>query len=218
MGYLDNNTITLDAILTKKGRELIARGDGSFRITQFSVSDDEIDYSLWNESHPSGSVYYGEAIENMPLLEAFPDESQIMKYKLITLPRGTTRLPILSVGSSLISLQLGQSTTIDPVTLNFEGLVNRKEPSGYTATIADSRLIPTLTGFGAGAAASTQVSQVFGDAAFSRTINGSTFNIQSISNNSLFPSGINTLTTTLTIIGKDSGARVSIPVNVTRTI
>ena len=217
MGYLDNNTITLDAILTKKGRELIARGDGSFRITQFSVSDDEIDYSLWNESHPSGSVYYGEAIENMPLLEAFPDESQIMKYKLITLPRGTTRLPILSVGSSLISLQLGQSTTIDPVTLNFEGLVNRKEPSGYTATIADSRLIPTLTSFGAGAVTSTQVAQVFGDAAFSRTINGSTFSIQSISNNSLFPTGINTLTTTLTIIGKDSGARVSIPVNVTRT-
>lgn len=218
MGYLDNSTTTIDAILTKKGRELLARGDGSFRITQFAVSDDEIDYSLYNESHPDGSTFYGQAIENMPLLEALPEENQIMKYKLATLPRGTTKLPVLSIGSNSITLQLGQSNTIDPTTLNFEGLVNRKEPSGYTATIADSRLIPTLTGFGAGAAASTQVSQVFGDAAFSRTINGSTFNIQSISNNSLFPSGINTLTTTLTIIGKDSGARVSIPVNVTRTI
>jgi hypothetical protein len=217
MGYLDNTSLTIDAILTKKGRELLARGDGSFRITQFSISDDEVDYSLWNESHPSGSAYYGEAIENMPLLEAFPEESQIMKYKLVTLPRGTTRLPILSIGSSQISLNLGQTTTIDPTTLNFEGLVNRKEPDGYTATIADSRLIPSLQGFGAGATASTEASQIFGDAAFARTVNGASFSIQAVSTTSLFPTGISTLSTTLTVIGKTSGARVTVPVNVTKT-
>ena len=54
MGYLSNTTITVDSILTKKGRELLARGDGSFKITQFSVSDDEIDYTLYNPTHPSG--------------------------------------------------------------------------------------------------------------------------------------------------------------------
>ena len=95
MGYLNNNAVTVDAILTKKGRELLARGDGSFRITQFALSDDEIDYTLYNPSQPSGSAFYGEAIENMPLLEAFPDETQIMKYKLVTLPRGTARMPVL---------------------------------------------------------------------------------------------------------------------------
>ncbi len=89
MAYLNNSVVTVDAILTKKGRELLARGDGSFRPTQFALSDDEIDYTLYNVTHPSGSSYYGEAIENMPLLEAFPDETQIMKYKLVTLPRGT---------------------------------------------------------------------------------------------------------------------------------
>ena len=91
MGYLDNSVVTIDAILTKKGRELLARNDGSFRITQFAMADDEVDYTLYNPNHPSGSAFYGEAIENMPVLEAFPDETQIMKYKLMTLPRGTSK-------------------------------------------------------------------------------------------------------------------------------
>ena len=59
MGYLDNSIVTVDAILTKKGRELLARGDGSFKITQFALADDEIDYTLYNPSHPSGSSFYG---------------------------------------------------------------------------------------------------------------------------------------------------------------
>ena len=71
MAFLNNQYITIDAVLTTKGRELLARNDGSFQITQFSLSDDEIDYTLYNPNHPSGSAYYGEAIELMPLLEAF---------------------------------------------------------------------------------------------------------------------------------------------------
>ena len=104
MGYLNNTVITVDAILTKKGRELLARNDGSFRITQFALSDDEIDYTMYNPTHPSGSSYYGEAIDGMPLLEAFPDESQIMKYKLATLPRGTAILTFLNLGFTAIIL------------------------------------------------------------------------------------------------------------------
>ena len=108
MGYLNNTVVTVDAILTKKGRELLARGDGSFRITQFSLADDEIDYTMYNPSHPSGSAYYGQAIENMPLLEAFPQETQIMKYKLTTLPRGTSKLPILDLGYASIVIKQGE--------------------------------------------------------------------------------------------------------------
>jgi hypothetical protein len=98
MGYLNNQIVTVDAILTKKGRELLAKGNGTFNITQFALGDDEIDYTMYNPSHPSGSAYYGEAIENMPLLEAFPDETQTLKYKLATLPRGTAKMPIISLG------------------------------------------------------------------------------------------------------------------------
>ena len=68
MGYLDNTSITVDAILTKKGRELLARNDGSFQITQFALADDEIDYSMFNENHPNGTQYAAEAIENMALI------------------------------------------------------------------------------------------------------------------------------------------------------
>jgi hypothetical protein len=66
MAILNPTTVTVDAILTTKGRELLARNDGSFKITQFSLADDEIDYTLYNPNHPSGSAFYGEAIENTP--------------------------------------------------------------------------------------------------------------------------------------------------------
>ena len=78
MGYLNNAVVTVDAILTDVGRELLAKNDGSFRITQFALSDDEIDYTLYNPNNPSGSAYYGQAIEIMPLLEAFPLVTQEM--------------------------------------------------------------------------------------------------------------------------------------------
>ena len=57
MGYLNNTIVTVDAILTKKGRELLAQGAGAFNITKFALSDDEIDYTLYNPSHPSGSAF-----------------------------------------------------------------------------------------------------------------------------------------------------------------
>ena len=79
MGYLNNQVVTVDAILTKKGRQLLAQNDGTFRITQFALADDEIDYTLYNPNNNSGSAFYGEAIDNMPLLEAFADDSQTMK-------------------------------------------------------------------------------------------------------------------------------------------
>ena len=116
MGYLNNQVVTVDAILTTKGRELLAKNDGTFRITQFALADDEIDYTLYNPTHPSGSAFYGEAIQNMPLLEAFPIETQIMKYKLATLPRGTAKLPVLDLGYSAITLKQGASLAITPQT------------------------------------------------------------------------------------------------------
>ena len=79
MGYLNNQVITVDAILTKKGRESLAKNDGSFQITQFALADDEIDYTLYNPTHPSGSAFYGQALENMPLLEAFPSNIKFLR-------------------------------------------------------------------------------------------------------------------------------------------
>jgi len=148
MGYLDPSALTIDAILTRKGREALAKNDGSFRITQFALTDDEIDYTLYNPNHPSGSAFYGEAIESMPLLEAFPIETQIMKYKLSTLPRGTAKMPVLNLGYTAISLQQGASLSISPQTLNYLGNNQTYETSGYSATISDVRLMNSYNGVG----------------------------------------------------------------------
>ena len=215
MGYLNNSVVTVDAILTKKGRELLARGDGSFKITQFALADDEVDYTLFNESHPNGSQYYGEAIENMPLLEAIPDENNIMIHKLVTLPRGTTKLPIITANISKIQLSLGATTSVNPNTLNFQGLANITEPGGYLATIADRRLLVSFEGVGSAAASTT--ARPFSNSALSETIRGTSFSLTAINSTTLF--GSNTkLLTTLTLEGVDSGARVTIPVEITKEV
>jgi|TARA_R110000764_G_scaffold4726_1_gene19234 hypothetical protein len=215
MGYLDNTSITVDAILTKRGRELLARGDGSFNITQFALADDEIDYTLFNENHPNGSQFFGEAIENMPLLEAIPDENNIMIHKLVTLPRGTTKMPIVTANVSKIQLSLGASTSVNPNTLNFQGLANVTEPGGYLATIADRRLLVAFEGIGG--ATATTTARPFSNSALSETIRGTSFSLTAINSTTLF--GTNTkLLTTLTIEGVDSGARVTIPVEITKDV
>ena len=220
MGYLNNSVVTVDAILTTKGRELLAKNDGSFRITQFAFADDEIDYTLYNPTHPSGSAFYGEAIQNMPLLEAFPQETQIMKYKLATLPRGTAKLPVLNLGYSAITLVQGASLAITPQTLNYLGNSQAYETSGYSATISDVRLMSTFTGIGINTtAAQTQnapITTTLGTNV-SQTIIGSQINLRATTVNTLF--GTNSqLSATITFVGLDSGARLTIPVLINKTI
>jgi hypothetical protein len=218
MGYLNNSVVVVDAILTDTGRQLLAQNDGQFRITQFALADDEIDYTLYNPNHPSGSAYYGEAIQNMPLLEAFPQATQVMKYKLVTLPRGTAKMPILDLGYSAIIIKQGASLAITPQTLNYLG-GNTYETAGYTATISDVRLFSQFEGVGIDTPAVqalnlTNTTQTLGTSV-SRTVVGTTINIRATTVNTLF--GSNTqLQATLTVEGRDSGARLTIPVTVTK--
>lgn len=135
MGYLNGSTIVVDAILTRRGRELLARGQNEFNITHFALADDEIDYSLWNPDHPLGSSYYGAVIEAMPITEAVPDETQEMRYKLVTLPKKTVRIPVVSLPNNSVTLTTGQSDIVKPSTINYaEG----NSTYGYTAVLADS--------------------------------------------------------------------------------
>lgn len=212
MGYLNNSVVTVDAILTDVGRQLLSQNNGSFRITQFALADDEIDYTLYNPNHPSGSAFYGEAIQNMPLLEAFPQASQIMKYKLTTLPRGTAKIPILAIPAS-ITLKQGQSQVITPQTLNYTG-GNTFEQNGYTYTISDIRLFSTFEGVGINTpvAVNLNTSTTLGTSV-SKTVIGTSLNLRATTVNTLFAS-TTSLQATLTIEGRDSGARAIIPVTV----
>jgi hypothetical protein len=218
MGYLNNTVVTVDAILTDVGRQLLAQQNGQFRITQFALADDEIDYTLYNPNHPSGSAFYGQAIDNMPLLEAFPQATQTMKYKLVTLPRGTAKMPILDIGYPAIVIKQGVSLAISPETLNYLG-GNTIESAGYTATISDVRLFSTFEGVGINTPSVTALNlanqtTTLGTSV-SRTVVGTTINLRATTINTLF--GSNTqLQATLTVEGRDSGARVTIPVTVTK--
>jgi len=98
MGYLDNSSITVDAVLTKKGREILKNG-GNLNITSFTLSDTGVDYSLWNPDHPSGSAFYGEAIENLPMLEASVHAEYNLRNRLISLNQNTIAIPALVLGN-----------------------------------------------------------------------------------------------------------------------
>jgi hypothetical protein len=216
MSYLSSTSVVVDAILTKKGRELLARNDGSFQITQFSLADDEIDYTLYNPNHPSGSAFYGEAIEAMPILQAYPNDTEIMRYKLITLPRGTAKIPVLDLGYTSITLKQGASLAITPQTLNYLGATSTFEQSGYTATIGDVRTMASFNGVGINTPEATSLNSTTTIGTnVSKTVIGTTINLTATTVNTLF--GSNTaLYTTLVVTGRDSGARISIPVTITK--
>lgn len=157
MGYLDKSTITVDAILTNRGRELLSQGTGTgnFQITKFAVSDDEVDYGLYNTAHPLGSNYYGSIIENMPVLEATPDETQIMRYKLVSITGedltrfGSVVIPQIQIqgtaipSNGIVSLYYsptsGQTTITVRPTTTYTSTVSEAE-SSYTLLLADSTL------------------------------------------------------------------------------
>ena len=150
MGYLDNSSITVDAILTKKGRELLAKGRDFFVISQFALADDEVDYELWNPAHPLGSDYYGIIIENMPIVEAVTDESYNLKYKLLTLPKNTIRIPIIIPNPTSISLEEGGNQQTVTITTKNGG----NNTLGYTVTLLNSDAA-SIVGDGQGIANNT---------------------------------------------------------------
>ena len=135
MGYLDNTSITVDAILTNKGRQILAAGQ-RLNITKFALSDDEIDYTLWNPAHTLGTNYYGAVIEDMPIVEANPDDTQMMRYKLVTLPKNVGGIPVVQVNPESFTLgSLNAEQVITPSIANFPG---GNSSLGYTAILSDN--------------------------------------------------------------------------------
>lgn len=204
MGYLDNATITVDAILTKKGREKLASGEG-LNITQFALGDDEIDYALYEPAHPKGSAYYDAAIKAIPITEASPDETQVLKHKLVTLPKGTTKIPKVEFGIPSISVnQNSGQVTLSPTTSP-----SGNTQAGYTLILANKNA-GSIVGSGTSAGSGT-VPLFLGDeitttAAVER---GTTFTF--IPN----PNITATIKTTITVYGNETGGSQTITVTVT---
>ena len=221
MGYLDNSSITVDAILTKKGREYLSRNDGSFNITQFALGDDEIDYSLFNESHPNGTQYSAEAIENMPLIEAIPNGANIMNSKLITLNRGTSTVPFITTGgvTSITLLNNGQQSTPLIMSTNNLGAANAIGAEEYIFTILDSNLITGLNATGGSPGSNPTEADIneFSTISTSYSVRGKVLTLTAINGDgNLFSTVVTTKSTTLVIEGVTSGAIITIPVTVNR--
>jgi hypothetical protein len=210
MSFISNKQFTIDAILTKKGRELLSKNDGSFNISYFALGDDEIDYTLWNSNHPKGSAYFGEAIENIPIMEATPNESQLMVSKLISLPRGTSKIPVISIGLTTITLKQGASITLTPQTLNYNASTTTYENSGYIITVNDIRLLSKFTGVGINDFVSDNTLTVSG-ANLTKSEIGTSFTLVSTQLDTLFTSNQTQLISNLTITGRDSGATITVP-------
>ena len=208
MGYLDKTTITVDAILTKKGRELLAKGSEFFNITQFALADDEIDYGLYDVNHQLGTNYYGQAIEAMPLVEAVPNENYVMKHKLVTLPKNISRMPQVTVGVTDITLTYGGDKA--PITPNTANFANGNRTYGYTAILAnsDAAYLNIAPGGKIASRMAPTTADYIGDTCNSVTSVGTRFELVAK------PQPTADLTTTLTIIGNETGGYVTLNVTV----
>ena len=152
MGYLDNSSITIDAVLTKKGREILKNG-GNLNITNFTMSDTGVDYRLWNTDHPSGSAFYGEAIENLPMLEANVHAEYNLRNRLVSLNQNTVAIPAIQLGGLDTSdgtlLTLKEGNTKVKIVVDLVGytpsIVNANNPEFYFV-IQDPSLISGGTG------------------------------------------------------------------------
>jgi len=210
MAYLNNVTYTVDAILTKKGRELLSKGREEFKISQFALSDDEIDYDLWNPAHPLGSSYYGIIIENMPLLEATPDESQIMKYKLVTLPRKTTRIPVITIPQTNFTFTAGSDSVI--ITPNTSNFAQGNATLGYTCILSDSDVatLRVAPGKEVREGVSPSIPRFIGDNESAQTVAVTGFAFEIIAKDQPLADA----TADITIIGNETGGRATAKVTV----
>ena len=208
MSYIDNQTVTVDAILTRKGRELLAQ-NGNLNITSFALADDEIDYTLYQPNHPNGSAFYDLAIRNTPVFEPVSDETQTMKYKLVSLNQGVTSIPVISIAQDKIS-----------VPNNYTGNITRSPSTnpaynltlGYTAILGNKNVgVLIVDQPNAVNSVSSTVPTFAGDinTTSAQVVVGMSFRF--LPNSSLGQ----TTSTTLTIIGNESGGSLSIEVTVT---
>jgi hypothetical protein len=216
MGYLNNATTVLDAVLTKKGRELLSRGEQAFNITKFAVADDEVDYSLWNVAHPLGTDYYGTVIENLPLLEPTADPDTVMKYKLITRNDNPNKLPVLSSIADTtvqwVATAPGTATTITPNMINYGSVAGE-----YLFTILNSSIayLTTASNTGVGTGNIDYVQSVD---SISQTVKGATCEViaKAVPNNTASgnSAGQPDPTTTVVVTSIDHGATAAFTVTV----
>jgi len=146
MGLLDNDTVIVDAILTKLGRQKLANGE-PLGITQYAFGDTGVDYTLYNAEHPSGSSAYGSAITSLPMLEAVPDDNVFLRFKLYGEgERNVQNFSFITVtsGTSVTISKIAGETESTPITI-IPRVFPSVESAGFAFKVLDMRGL-TFTG------------------------------------------------------------------------
>lgn len=193
MGFLDSSSSIVTAILTRKGRELLAKNDGSFRIVKFAFGDDEINYQLYNAATDND-----QDILNLPVLEPSSNELTALRYRLVSAPQGTIQVAYLVVAPTFLNLQ---NMTIRSPRLPNVGTLSVQTTNGIdTAYIATSRRANICVV--RNPLATAEIDPGLGISSALITIQG----------------GIQDGSTYIDIVGRDTGSVISIPVTNTSTV
>jgi len=139
--WLDSSSSIVVAILTRKGRELIAKNNGEFRITHYSFGDDEINYQLYNAQTDSDTD-----ILNLPILEPSSNELTALRYRLVTLPQGSISTGYIVANPDSLTLKNSNSFNNNIPSTGIITLEMKEAPeSGYTVTTRDNRIAVVVT-------------------------------------------------------------------------
>jgi len=179
-------------------------------ITAFALAYDEIDYGLYQPNHPQGTAYNDFALRNTPIFEAFFDETQLMKYKLVTLPKGTARIPVISIGQTEVELRDGQQSIIRPSTTNF---AQGNTSFGYTAILSDSDAAEIVATKSAPNQSGASVPQFIGDNEAAQTVTVTGMEFQITAKGQLTAPR----TATILFIGNETGGRATMTITITPT-
>lgn len=185
MGYLDKTETTIDAVLTKLGRQYIASGK-PFQITKFALGDDEIDYSLWDTNQNNPGVF----IEQLPVFEAIIDENYAFKSKLLTLNPNVDVIPSIVANVSQITIPVSSTGVVSETIVTLTSNPTDSNTSYFVVLLDDT-------------------------AGTLRMVTGRTDQFAFLPANTL---ATNTVTTRIIVVGEETGARLEIPVVVTKTV
>ena len=202
MAYLDNSEIIVEAIITKKGRQKLASGE-KLNITKFALGDDEIDYSLYNSAHLKGPTYYDSAIRAIPITEACSNENLALKYKLVTLPKASTQIPIVRLPQTQIKVNQNDGNVSLTPTTSPSGNSN----AGYTMVLADQRAGTLNVTEGSGGNIPLILARDIKTTA--QVVTGKIFSFIPNANLTI------DISTTITVFGNETGGSKTIPVTVT---
>ena len=145
MSFLDKSqAIFVDAVLTDRGRQLLSKGD-TLNIVKFALSDDGVDYSMYDVTDTRGPDYFDSSILGMPILEAFTrtaaateDGTSSAMKTLLTSEMNQSRFEQQITGlPEVLNLEGALSMVIlSPETLNLVGGIEN-----YTITLSDDSFV-----------------------------------------------------------------------------